>query len=1092
MEPGPDNPSTPTSAGTEPNASAAAGGLGDGGVDDVTARDRIEAALRILSITEEGSGTDYFGALVAPLAALLDMDAAYLSVSIRGNPPRARTLAWSLAGERQPDCEYPIDPNGETNGGPIGGPHGVTPPPALQGQGFPTWVAIDLLDPQGQPMGRIGVATRRALADPAPVVALLRLFAVRATAEIRRTREERRFHAFFDFAPDAMVLTDLEGRIRLVNQRATTLFGYRAEELIGQPVEILLPQVPEIRARHHELVSGYAKTARPRLMGGGRRDLVARRQDGGLFPVDVSLSPMELEEEPLIAAAVRDVTEQVRTERALRDFTNHLEERVRERTAALEGAKEDARLAERNLRQMTDSMPGAVFQLLHHDDGTQEFRFVSNGLQALLGIPPGAALHDPDTVFAAIVAEDREPVRASMAAAADAGGRWRREFRMRDREGRIRWVQGEAFPNRMDDTVVWNGFWVDVNERKLAELTLIRAKEEADNANRAKSAFLATMSHEIRTPMNVVLGLLELLAMTALDAEQTKTVRVIRGSARSLLRIIDDILDFSKIEAGHLTITPEPTSLTTLVEHVHTSFLGVARGKGLEFRRHIDPDLPTAVLVDGVRLRQILTNFVSNAVKFTAQGTVEIRAELVELERNAIRVAFRISDTGIGIPPDAQHRLFQAFVQAESNTTRKFGGTGLGLAICRRLAELMHGQIDLLSAPGSGTTVTLTLDLPVIDPRTLLDHEAPPAIAGHTVESAEDLLPLPSSRIAGSGGLAEDPAGGADEKTILIAEDHPVNSLLIIRQLAKLGLGADVVEDGREALARWREGRYRLLITDLHMPHLDGYDLAREIRRLEAATGRQPPIPIVISTANVLTTELEACRAAGIQDILTKPVSLRALTGILEKWLTHEDPVMIGTPTVWGGPVAPPVGVDLLGDMAGAEGARAATRAGGSGSQSPHWQGVAAAAAAEAGSMGGPLEMDPSATSEEIAAGPDEPLATAPIFDPSALAELSQGDREMELEILRNFLGLFPPDVAGLQQALRQRQPQGVFRLAHRLKGSCRSMGASAMGDLAEHLERAAEAGDWTTLQALEAELTAAATDLRDVVAGILAAPGPS
>ncbi|MBV8679253.1 MAG: response regulator, partial [Aquitalea sp.] len=352
---------------------------------------------------------------------------------------------------------------------------------------------------------------------------------------------------------------------------------------------------------------------------------------------------------------------------------------------------------------------------------------------------------------------------------------------------------------------------IDISERKHVERELLEARDQANAANKAKSAFLATMSHEIRTPMNGVLGLLELLAMTPLDQEQKDSVDTIQESARTLLRLIDDILDFSKIEAEKLEVVITPTALRPLLEQVHTLYSQAVERKGLEFILDIDPQVATVVMIDPLRVRQILQNFVSNAVKFTTHGQIALRVRVLEEEDSSQTLRFEVQDSGIGINAEGLAKLFQPFSQAESDTARRFGGTGLGLTICRRLGNLMGGEVTLESEVGQGSCASLLLVVTVANPQEL-------------EETAQQLPHGPASLV-----------GNQDQAAlpILLAEDNPTNRKLATRQLEKLGYRVELAEDGAEAYAKWQNGHYSLLLTDCQMPNTDGYQLARLIRNFE-------------------------------------------------------------------------------------------------------------------------------------------------------------------------------------------------------------------------------------------------------------------
>ncbi|HUF79721.1 MAG TPA: ATP-binding protein, partial [Burkholderiales bacterium] len=421
-------------------------------------------------------------------------------------------------------------------------------------------------------------------------------------------------------------------------------------------------------------------------------------------------------------------------------------------------------------------------------------------------------------------------------------------------------------------TLLYRGIRRELVVRTEAEQALVAAREAANAANRAKSTFLATMSHEIRTPMNGVLGMLELLSLTRLDGEQRTTLEVVRESGRSLLRIIDDILDFSKIEAGKLEVRPEVASIKEVIEAVRNIYAGNASSIGLLIKHSVDPRISPAVLVDPLRLRQILSNFVSNALKFTSRGQIEIKAELAERADGEDRVRFSVADTGIGISAENQQWLFQPFNQVEGATAQRSGGTGLGLTICRRLAGMMGGTVEMVSEIGKGTTMILSLSLPIADPKDL------------PVTSTEDTQNALTTDTRNRRMAPSVPAAEAEGTLALLVDDHPTNRALLARQMQALGYAAESAENGLEALGKWQSGRFGIVITDCNMPEMDGYDLARRIRQIEAPNGGRRT-PIIACTANALGGEAEVCFAAGMDDYLAKPVNLRELLKKLDLWL---------------------------------------------------------------------------------------------------------------------------------------------------------------------------------------------------------------
>ena len=709
----------------------------------------------------------------------------------------------------------------------------------------------------------------------------------------------------------------------------------------------------------------------------------------------------------------------------MRAHVSRIETQLTEQLASNDRVREALERREHFQRLLLEAAQTAILAV--DEDGT--FSQVNPFAEQLLGWPAGSllgrekldAILDPDALGA--LARSLSEAYGQRVPADWTALRSLAQHREPPREFVLRHQRGRTLPVLLalsamrDDTGAMVGLLAvatDLTALKRLERALRDSEARARDANHAKSAFLAAMSHEIRTPMIGVTGMIEVLSHTRLDGEQRRALNVIQASAESLLRIIGDILDFSKIEAGRLEIELVPTSLPDLVRSVVANYAGSASSKGLVLDCAVDPRVASAHYADPVRLRQVVGNFLSNAIKFTEQGgvTAALELEKEEPDEGALgrdTLVFRVTDTGIGISEKAQARLFQPFSQAEADTTRRFGGTGLGLAISRRIGELMGGSVEMESTPGKGTTMRLHLSL----------HRAP-----------EDELPdlmLPGKAVAGftPRRLPTVEEAERERSLVLLVDDHPTNRQVIQRQLALAGYASEHAEDGVDGLEHWRSGRYALVLSDVHMPRMDGYQLAGAIRQEEARRGLART-PVVALTASALKGEAERCLHAGMDDYLAKPVGIASLGACLQRWLPH---------TAAAEPLSAEQGARIQGD-----------------------------------------------NNRRVVADEEAPLPQ--LRDPSpldaaVLDELTGGDPGEAHALLADFLASTAEDLALLERRREGGDLHGLTRQAHKVKGAARLVGAMELAEAAAQLEAAGRGGDWAQVLPRAVDVHTAAERLR-------------
>lgn len=644
---------------------------------------------------------------------------------------------------------------------------------------------------------------------------------IRDIGERKRAEEARALvAAVVEFTEEGIVAVSRDKKVLSWNRGAEAIYGFSAQEILGKSVfsTIIPPERQEEYARYFSRI----------LAGETLVRFESERHRGDNTRVDVSLTycPVKNQHGEVIAvsAIVRDITQAKATRQALHES----EERYR-------------LLFERNLAGVFRCSPQGIF-LEYNDAGAR-----------ILGYDKGSDLVGrpaTDIFF------DHADKTASDQRMAEHGTASNQEMCMRRKDGSSVWVMANTSMLRGRTGTEIEGTFVDITLLKQAEEQLRLAKDAAEAANRAKSEFLANVSHEIRTPMNGVIGMIDLALDTDLTPEQRDYLATIKSSSAALLEIINDILDFSKIEAHKLELERVPFSVEELVRTTVKEFSVQARNKRLSLQCDFSADLPELSIGDPVRLRQILMNLVGNAVKFTHRGEIIVR--VVRLVDDTLQ--FSVRDTGIGVSPEKQKSIFEAFVQADTSSTRKYGGTGLGLAIVSQLVGLMQGRIWLESKPGVGSTFYFTARF----------GTATAAAITHEIQPREEHAKAEPTR----------------KLHILIADDNPINQRLAKSLLAKQGHSTVTVGSGREALAALQQQDFDLVLMDVQMPDLDGFETTKAIRTQEQISKKH--LPIVAMTAHAMSGDRERCLAAGMDSYVTKPVDATKLfTAIADPF--HKD-----------------------------------------------------------------------------------------------------------------------------------------------------------------------------------------------------------
>jgi PAS domain S-box-containing protein len=633
--------------------------------------------------------------------------------------------------------------------------------------------------------------------------------ALRNRDMVRRLRErEAQWRALVSSAADGVIIFSTNGTIGECNLSAEQIFGRSRQQIVGQNI--------------HTLISGTESLA--------TGEAVALRPDGTVLPIRLSIGARRPEQLDLLVCFVTDISERQRMEQALRD-------------------------SERQLRSLIDNIPGISYRCLTQGDWPAVF--VSDAVERLSGYPasdfvgPGSRRRFIDLVHV----DDRAELRSRVEQAMRDSKPYVLEYRITHRDGRERFMWGSGSPvlDSQGRPRYLDGVILDLTERRQMEQDLRAAKERAEQAAAARAAFLANMSHEIRTPMNSIIGFSEVLLQGSVTPEQRRHLTTVSGAARSLLRLLNEILDTAKLDKGLVELELRTIDLLDLVDEVSSTLGASARDKGLELHIHFQSGLPRRYRGDALRIRQVLTNLISNAVKFTVRGSITLEVRGLDGQ-----VHFMVRDTGIGIAADRLQAIFDPFTQADPSMSRRYGGTGLGTTISKQLVELMGGRIWVESMLGAGSCFHVLLPLAATEGS--LDQTS----------RHRQMVQLPPLRI-------------------LAADDAPQNLELLTLLLGAQGHTIVPAHNGAMAAQLAAEQHFDLVLMDVQMPDMDGLAATREIRAQEAArAGRR--VPVIALSASVLSNDRRAALEAGMDAFASKPVDMAELSVEIAALLGLQQP----------------------------------------------------------------------------------------------------------------------------------------------------------------------------------------------------------
>lgn len=648
---------------------------------------------------------------------------------------------------------------------------------------------------------------------------------------------ESRLRVLNDTAVDGIITFDANGLIINTNQAVSNILGRQREAMLGKPIACVLPQPFSLPSEKHTLLEQIKAHTQ-----GIELEVTAPHSSGRSIPLRLAVGHTLLADESFYVAFISDISKRLAIETALKEN-------------------------EEQFRSLVENIPGIAYRCLNTPEWPM--LFISDAVETLTGYPASDfRLPNAKRTFADLYHPDEKQALCAFTHPED---EYTLEYRLIRQDGSIRWVleNGHYIRDGAGEIMWIDGFIMDITERKLMEEAIIQAKNKAEAAAAARSQFLANMSHEIRTPMNSILGFCEVLAATELDSSQQSYLKSIHSSSRSLLHLLNDILDSAKLDKGKIELEYATFCLHQKLESVVSSFWLQAQKKNLTLHLQLDPNLQPYYRGVPERLRQVLTNLIGNAIKFTEKGSVTVSVTPDPVSGD---VRFCIADTGIGIPPEQLTNIFEPFIQADASITRRYGGTGLGTTISKQLVELMGGKIWAESQENIGSRFCFSLPLPAAESPV---PESTPATA------AMALPPL----------------------SILVVDDLQQNRDLLSILLKKSGHRVTLANQGAEALQKFQEESFAVVLMDVQMPVMDGHTATRKIREYEKQQ-QLLPTPIIALTASVRQEDKLAASEAGMDGFASKPVEYPLLTAEIHRLL------FAGATAISSPPEPPPIKTD--------------------------------------------------------------------------------------------------------------------------------------------------------------------------------------